>query len=203
MEKKKTILHENAPDKSRAALLLIDVISDFEFEDGAALFKQTFPKAESIAKLKERAKGAKIPVIYINDNFGKWRDDFQKTIKHCLRKTVRGSKIVKLLKPAEDDYFVLKPKHSAFYSTTLDLLLQELGVKTIVIAGISTDICVLFSANDAYMRGYQLFIPQDCVASVKPEENKRALEYIERVLKADVRASAEIDFAALLGNQAE
>lgn len=181
-------------DESGIALLLIDVISDFEFEDGAELFKHALPAARQIAELKKRAKNAGIPAIYINDNFGNWRDDFQKTVKHCLKKSVRGSDVVKLLVPEKDDYFVLKPKHSAFYSTTLNLLLEKLNAKILILCGFSTDICVLFSANDAYMRGYKLFVPRDCCAAVKPEENEHALKYIERVLKADTRISTEINF---------
>lgn len=176
------------------------MISDFEFEDGAELFKHALPAARQIAELKKRAKDAGIPVIYINDNCGNWRDDFQKTVKHCLRKTARGSQIVKLLKPQADDYFVLKPKYSAFYSTTLDLLLEQLKAEKLIVCGFSTDICVLFSANDAYMRGYRLFVPADCGASVKPEENGHALKYIERVLKADIKNSAEIEFDQIKKN---
>lgn len=104
-----------------------------------------------------------------------------------------------MLKPNSDNYFVLKPKHSAFYSTTLDLLLQNLNVKKLILTGISTDICILFTANDAYMREYKIFIPQDCVASVMPKDNKKSLEYIERVLKADICLSTEIDFAQMKG----
>lgn len=115
MPKKKTSSQDKiAPDKSGIALLLIDVISDFEFEDGAELFKHALSAAKNIAVLKNRAKKARIPTIYINDNFGKWRDDFQKTVKYCLRKTVRGSDIVRFLKPTADDYFVLKPKSLGF-----------------------------------------------------------------------------------------
>lgn len=190
----KNDLIENPTEKSKFALLLIDVISDFEFEDGEKLFEQTLPIAENIAALKRAAKKAGVPVIYINDNFGRWREDFQTTVDNCLNTDVRGCEIVKILKPDENDYFVLKPKHSAFYSTTLDLLLEELSVETIIFTGISTDICVLFSANDAYMRGYQIVVPHDCVASVEKEENERAIKYIERVLKAEITESDKIDF---------
>lgn len=177
----------------KTAMLLIDVINDFEFEDGEKLFKFALPAARCIATLKKKAKKNKIPIIYINDNFGKWQDDFRKTVEHCSRKDVRGSEIVKLLKPEADDYFVLKPKHSAFYSTTLDLLLKELKTETLVITGFSTDICVLFTANDAYMRGFRLFVPEDCIAAVKDADNKHTLKYIERVLKADTRVSDKIE----------
>ena len=187
----------NSSGKSKIVLLLIDVISDFEFEDGGQLLENALPAARKIAELKKRAKKEKTPVIYINDNFGSWRDDFQKTIEKGLKDSVRGSEIVKLLKPEDDDYFVLKPKHSAFYSTTLDILLEELEAEILILTGVTTDICVLFTANDAYMRGYKIFVPQDCVASVKNEENKYSLEYIERVTKADIRPSDEIFFEEL------
>jgi len=180
--------------ESKTALLLIDVISDFEFEDGEKLFKFAVRTAKHIADLKKRAKKNKIPVIYINDNFGKWQDDFRKTVAYCSRKGARGSEIVKLLKPEPEDYFVLKPKHSAFYSTTLDVLLEELETENLIIAGFSTDICILFTANDAYMRAFRLFVPEDCVAAVEDADNKYTLKYIERVLKADTRTSNKIEF---------
>ena len=190
-------LHGNTPDKSKVALLLIDVISDFEFPDGEKLFENAVPMAKNLAALKKKAKNAGVPVIYVNDNFGKWQSDFKKLLKHCLDKSVRGSEIVELLKPEEEDYFVLKPKHSGFYSTTLETLLEHLGSEILVLTGIATDICILFTANDAYMRDYQLVIPGDCVAAVESAEGEHALEYLKRVLKADTRNSDEIDFDEL------
>jgi nicotinamidase-related amidase len=194
MTRKNTDLHGNAPDKSDVALLLIDLISDFEFVDGKELFKQTLPVAHRIAELKKRAKQASVPVIYVNDNFGKWQSDFRKLLEHCLNDDVRGKPIAELLKPDEDDYFVLKPKHSGFHSTTLTTLLEYLQVKTLILTGVTADICVLFTANDAYMRDYNLQVPANCVASVKTDDNKYALEYMQRVLKADIHSSTEISF---------
>ena len=110
---------------------------------------------------------------------------------------MRGAKIAKLLKPDEEDYFVLKPKHSGFYSTTLEILLEHLGAKTLILTGVATDICVLFTANDAYLRDYKLVIPSDCVAANDAHANDLTLKYVERVLKADTRPSAEINFSEL------
>src|SRR6185369_11148512 len=135
-----------------------------------------------------------IPSIYVNDNFGKWRSDFKALIAHCLEDKTRGREIVELLKPQADDYFVLKPKHSGFFSTTLDLLLEHLGVRTLILTGWSADICILFTAGDAFMRDYQLVIPADCVASQDEEENQRILKFMERVLEADIRPSDQIEF---------
>src|SRR5687768_9355350 len=112
-------LHGNVPDKASAALLIIDMISDFEFADGEGLYRQALAIAQPILDLKQRCARASIPTIYVNDNFGKWRSNFQDQIQHCLESDVRGQPLVRLLAPAEDDYFVLKPKHSGFFSTTL------------------------------------------------------------------------------------
>jgi len=135
MKREASDLHGNAPDNSAVALLLVDVINDFEFPGGAELLRHALPAAKRIAALKNRCRRAGIPAIYINDNFGKWRSDFKSLVSHCLKDKTRGQKIVELLKPERDDYFVLKPKHSGFYSTTLDLLLQYLGTETLILTG--------------------------------------------------------------------
>lgn len=190
-------LHGNAPDKSKVALLLIDMISDFEFVDGEKLFKNALPVAQKISKLKRTAKKSGVPVIYVNDNFGRWQSNFNNLLEHALDESVRGSEISSILKPEEDDYFVLKPKHSGFFSTTLDVLLEYLQVQTLILTGVTTDICILFTANDAYLRDFNIFIPNDCVAAVDKNDNEYSLKYIERVLKANTQPSTKIDFDKL------
>jgi nicotinamidase-related amidase len=197
MPAKNEDLHGFVPDKAEVALLLIDVINDLEFSSGADLLKYALPMAERLAELKRRAKQAGVPVIYVNDNFGRWQSDFKKLLDHCLEEDICGRPIAEQLRPDEEDYFVLKPKHSGFFSTTLDILLDYLQVKTVIITGLTADICVLFTANDAYMRDFNLVIPEDCVASSDPDENRHALEHMRRVLKADTRPSTEIDFDEL------
>lgn len=180
-------LHGSAPDKCRTALLLVDVINDIDFPEAEQLLRFAVPMARRLSALKNRARKAGIPAIYINDNFGRWQSNFTALVKHCL--SSRGRAIVSQLLPRKDDYFVLKPKHSAFYSTTLDTLLRYLGTKQLIITGIATNICVLFTANDAYMRDFRLWIPSDCVASNTQRENEFALEQMRTVLKADTRTS--------------
>ncbi len=192
MPDKNPDLHGSAPDKSDVALLIIDMINDLDFPEGKQLLAHALPAARQIAALKQRAKAAGVPVIYVNDNFGRWRSDFRAQVEHCLHDGVVGQPIAKLLRPDEDDYFVLKPKHSGFFSTTLDVLLQYLEVKTVVIVGTAANICVLFTANDAYLRDFRLVVPHDCVASNTIEENNNALEQMRTVLKADTRRSEEI-----------
>jgi nicotinamidase-related amidase len=190
-------LHGNVPDQAGAALLLIDVINDFEFEGGDALLKLALPVGKNIANLKRLAKQAGIPVIYVNDNFGKWQSDLNKIVSHCLEDGVRGETFVRLVLPDEDDYFVLKPKHSGFYSTSLDLLLEHLGAHNLILAGIAGNNCVLFTANDAYMRDFKLLVPSDCSASQIEEDNENALKQMEKVLKADISPSHGIELQAL------
>ena len=190
-------LHGNVPDKAEVALLLIDVINDLEFPEGDQLLRFALPMADRIAELKRRARAAEVPVVYVNDNFGRWRSDLNAQVEHCLRDGVRGKPSVEKLRPADDEYFVLKPKHSGFYSTTLDILLDYLQVKTVILTGVAANICVLFTANDAYMRDFHLVVPRDAVASNTEEENRYALEQMRVVLKADTRPSAEIDFDEL------
>jgi nicotinamidase-related amidase len=181
----------------RTALLLVDVINDMDFEGSASLVRHAEPMARRLHDLKHRARAARLPTIYINDNFGKWRSDFRSLVRHCLDDPVPGRDVARLLKPDEDDYFVLKPKNSAFFGTTLDTLLQSLGTTTVILTGIAGDNCVLFSANDAYLRDYRLLIPCDCVASNSREENDAALRLMSKVVKADVRPSTELDLATL------
>ena len=189
-------LHGNAPDKSDAALLIIDVLNDLEFDGGEELLRSAVPMARALASLKRRAREAGLPVIYVNDNFGKWRSDFRQQLRHCLEDDVRGRPVLEQLVPDEEDYFVLKPKHSGFYNTTLPLLLEYLDVTKVIITGIATDNCVLFTASDAYMRDLEVIVPQDCVAAIDRQRHDYALEQMRHTLKADIRASTQLDLWA-------
>jgi nicotinamidase-related amidase len=191
------------PDQSAAALLLIDVVNDFEFEGGDALLELALPVGKNIANLKRLAKEAGIPAIYVNDNFGKWQSDLNKIVSHCLDDGVRGEPFVRLVLPEEDDYFVLKPKHSGFYCTSLELLLEHLGAKSLILAGIAGNNCVLFTANDAYMRDFKLLVPSDCSVSPTQQDNKNALKQMEKVLKADIRPAGELNLKTLNAREDE
>lgn len=190
-------LHDNAPDTSGVALLLIDVINDFEYRDGEKLFRHALPAAMRIAALKARAWQHHIPSIYVNDNFGRWRADRHQLVRHCLEDGVRGESIVRLLAPEARDYFVLKPKHSGFYATPLDLLLAYLKATALILVGFAGDNCVLLTASDAFLRDFQLFIPEDCVASNDTAENENALRYAARVFDARTKPSSMLDLGDL------
>lgn len=190
-------LHGNAPDRSPVALIVLDMINDLEFPEGEQVLRAALPAAERIAALAERARAAGVPVIFANDNFGRWRSDLDEVIEHVLHGGVRGRPVVERLRPEADDYVVLKPKHTAFYATPLETLLKHLGTERLVITGMSTEMCVLFTAMDAHVRDLHLHVPTDCVASADPARTRDALRYLEEVLGADVRPSEALELERL------
>jgi nicotinamidase-related amidase len=195
-------LNGNVPDESPVVILVIDVINDLEFEGGEKLKGPALAMARALAPLLDRARKAGLPVIYANDNFGKWRSDFRLLLEHCLDDNVRGREIAELLRPGVDDYFILKPKHSAFFATTLDTLLAYLSARTLILTGLATDSCVLATAIDADMRDLQVIVAQDCVAAMTPERHARALAHLRETLDVRTVNSADIDFDTLASQTA-
>ncbi len=171
------------------ALLVIDMINALDFEGGERLLARALPAAEHIAALKRRMRAAGLAVVYVNDNFGKWRSDFRSLVEHCLKPGVPGGPLAERLAPDGEDYFVLKPKHSGFHCTALEVLLSHLGVRRLVLTGIAANFCVLFTAQDAYMRDFELAVPEDCVAAQSADEEAYALRHMARVMRADTRRS--------------
>jgi nicotinamidase-related amidase len=178
-------LHGSKVQPAATALLLIDVINSFDFPGADDLLEQSRPVFKEIAALRRATRRQRFPVIYANDNFGRWRSQFTEVVDFCRQQA--GGALVRTLEPARTDYFVLKPKNSAFFATPLHLLLEQIGVRRLIITGLTAENCVLFTAQDAYLRDYQLAVPQDCVASEKAEYTVDALQQMQRVLKADIR----------------
>lgn len=187
-------------DQSKVALLLIDVINDLEFEGGEALVRPGLKAAKNIAALKRRAKASGIPVIYVNDNFGRWRSDFKKMVDACIDQQTRGKAIVETLLPEPDDYFILKPKHSAFHATPLDLLLRYLGATTVILTGITVDNCILLTAGDAHMKEYDIVVPTDCVVASDSERKKHAMKLIADTLEGRTMRGRDLNLKVLIRN---
>ncbi len=184
----------NENHKHEYALLIIDMINTLDFDEGEKLLKRALPVADKIIKLKERARSADIPVIYVNDNFGQWKSSWEEVYKLCIEDNRRGRELTMQLKPEKEDYFVLKPKHSGFYSTTLGVLLESLGVRKLILTGIAGNICVLFTANDAHMREYKVIVPEDCIASNTKEDDEYTLRQLSDVFGIKTSPSSEIRF---------
>jgi len=181
--------------RSNTALLILDMISGFDFEDGETLFPKALKAAQNLSKLRDRARSAEIPVLFVNDNFGKWKQDFGAFVR-SVKDSEKGSQMIDLIGPEPGDYHILKPQRSAFYATPLEVLLLTLNVSELFITGVTTDICVLFSAHDAYMRGYKLHVPSDCTAAVEDAHHRSALEFMARVVYAETRPSGEVSLEA-------
>jgi nicotinamidase-related amidase len=177
------------------ALLLIDVINDLAFPDAGPLIAAAEAMAPKLATFKARAARAGLPVIYVNDNFGRWRSDFKQIVAHCTALTSNGRQVARRLHPTRRDYFVLKPMHSGFHGTALERLLRDLRIKRVILTGIAGNICVLFTANDAYMRGLRIYTPSDCTVSNTAADNDVALQQIRLVLKGRTEPSDQLRFA--------
>jgi nicotinamidase-related amidase len=183
---------------SPVALLLIDVINPMDFEGAGDLLPPAIAAARNIERLGRRARHAGVPVIYVNDNFDCWHLGFRELVETFRAERVPGLPVIDLLAPVpESDFYVLKPSHSGFFRTGLEALLERLAVRTLVLSGFAGDICVLFTANDAYMRGFRVVVPADCVASGRAHDNDHALAQMVRLLKADVSDSRGLDLQAL------
>jgi nicotinamidase-related amidase len=137
-------------------------------------------------------RAARIPIIYVNDNFGQWRSDLPKLLAYCLRPEAVGRRFVEQIQPDKDDYFVLKPRHSAFYQTPLEILLEHLRATSLILCGMATNSCVICTAHDAKMRNFNLFVPSDCSASLTAMEHKQAIEHMKTMTDAVTTASTSL-----------
>ena len=168
-------------------LLLVDFINPLAFPEADALAASAVKAAQATARLKQRLAGEGVQTIFANDNYGTWHSNFHETWRHCRSLKGASGRMALALKPQPRDLAILKPRHSAFFSTPLELLLGQLKTKRLILAGLATDMCVLFTAMDAFLRGYKLWVPGDCVAAETQAAGEQALAYMRRVLKAQTR----------------
>jgi len=178
------------------ALLLIDVLTTFQFPDGDAILQGALTMRDALVRLKARAREAGIPVLYVNDNFGDWRSEKEVLMGRCLE--AKGTSFVRPLLPDSNDYFVLKPLHSAFYMTPLEVLLKHLQVETLILAGLTSNSCITVTAHDANMRGYDIYIPPDCSCARNAEEHTQALRQLEATAGANLRRSTALKLSNLI-----
>ncbi len=170
--------------RARTALLLVDVINPFDFEGGEAFARKALATARAIDHLRTRAARARVPVIYVNDNLGRWRSDIDSLVEWCTRPGMPGAPIARMLRPTKRDYIVLKSTLSGFFQTPLETMLRSGGVRTLIVTGYAADNCVLFTAADAYMRDFRLIVPSDCVAAKTVDAHRRALKMLGELLGA-------------------
>jgi len=189
----KTQVHSLTRDHSPTTLLILDMISDFDFPDGNAVLRAAKRIAPNIARLRERVSASGLATIFVNDVGGRWRSDLTTVLSESLSRRSKGAPVVRQLLPREKDYFVMKPRHSAFYATPLKVLLTHLRAQRLILTGVSSHQCVLFTANDAHVRNFDLVVPTDCIAAGSASEHKLALQYFKAALNAEVRPSGRIN----------
>jgi len=177
------------PQLHKAALLIVDFFNRFDFHGGPKLAPPAVRAARKTAALKKRLRAAGVPAIYANDNFGNWQSEFSALVRSCSEMEGAPGEIARLLAPEKDDLSVLKPRHSAFYGTPLEFLLDELGSQTLIITGIAADSCIVATAQDAYVRKFDLWIPPDCIAAEAAKFTHAAVEHMQRIFKARIDES--------------
>lgn len=179
-------------ESTRCALIILDMMNLFDFPGGEILARKSVKIARAIKNLKTKFEQKRLPVIYVNDHFGKWHSDWKQIYRACSKSRARGRETAEILCPGPNDYFILKPKHSGFYLTSLELLLEELNVNRLILTGVAGNICVLFTAHDAHMREFDVIVPRDCIASNTPIDTRFALRQLKTVLKLSTEISTKL-----------
>jgi nicotinamidase-related amidase len=187
---------KTSPAPVPIALLLIDVLTTFDFPDGTRILHEAMSMRDALVALKARARRSGVPVLYVNDNFGDWRSEKEILMGRCLE--ADGGDFVRPLLPDSEDYFVLKPMHSAFYMTPLEVLLQHLQVETLILTGITSNSCITATAHDGNMRGFDIFVPQDCSCARHLPEHQQALHQLEATVGADIQESSLLRLPRLI-----
>lgn len=187
---------QTRPSPVPVALLLIDVLTTFQFPDGDAIRRGAIGIRDALVRLKARAREVSIPVLYVNDNFGDWRSEKEVLMGRCLES--KGADFVRPLLPDSEDYFVLKPMHSAFYMTPLEVLLEHLQVETLILTGLTSNSCITVTAHDANMRGFDIFIPPDCSCARNAREHSQALAQLEAMAGANLTRSTSLKLPNLI-----
>ncbi|HXU99832.1 MAG TPA: isochorismatase family cysteine hydrolase [Caulobacteraceae bacterium] len=187
------------PAPGHVGLLLVDVVNPLDFPGADAIGEAALRAGEAILALRRRADALGAPVIYVNDNYGHWGSEKAQIVERCRAASPRGGKLAAMLEPRPGDYFVIKPQVSGFYATNLPVLLPKLGVSRLVLTGIAADICILFTAADAHMRDYELWIPRDAVAAESDQRADWALEIARKSLGAETADTGTLDLARWIG----
>jgi nicotinamidase-related amidase len=170
---------------NRKALLVIDMLNDFVLE-GAVLEVPAARKIiPNIKEKLEEAKEKKIPIIYICDSHTEDDKEFEIWPPHAIKGT-KGAQVVEELSPKDGDYLVEKTTYSGFYNTKLSDILKKLNINELIVTGTMTNICVMYTASDAVLRGYKVIVPENCVAGLNEEDHQFALKQMKNVLKAEI-----------------
>lgn len=178
-------LHSTRLRRSRRVLLLVDFINPLDFPGAEKLARGALAAARATAGLKQQLTAGGVTTIYANDNYGVWQSDFHSLVSTCLGMEGPPGEIARLIYPQAGDLTILKPRHSAFYASPLELLLAEMHTRELVICGLATDMCVQLTAGDAFLREFTVWVPSNCTAAESSAAKAASLEFMATVLKCD------------------
>jgi nicotinamidase-related amidase len=170
--------------RPKQALLVLDMISEFHFPEWKRVLKEAERIAPAIERLQRRARNAGVPVIYVNDTRGDWESDQTAFLSRCKAEHARGRAVVEIVCPQPEDYFIFKPRHSGFYSTPLETLLQLRSIEEVILTGTTSHQCVLFTAIDGYVRDYRIVVPSDCIGAPTAAQTRHALFILKEATRA-------------------
>jgi nicotinamidase-related amidase len=182
---------DDTEGKAPSALVVVDMINPYDFPDAGAVARHAPEAVANIARLLERSRSEGVPVIYVNDNYGDWNSSSEELLAEAMQGA--HSELVEPLAPRKGEAFVIKARHSIFYSTPLEYLLATQGIGRVVLTGQVTEQCILYSALDAYVRNFRLAVVRDAVAHIDDELAEAALRMMERNMRADIERTASAD----------
>jgi nicotinamidase-related amidase len=174
---------------SRIATIVIDMLNPYDHEDADLLAEQARTRIEPLQQLIQATRDADAELVYVNDNYG----DFTVTRQDLIERAMNGRRpeLVEPIKPPDPVSFIHKVRHSAFYSSSLEYLLRDLEVDTLILAGQVTEQCILYSALDAYVRHFEVRIPTDAVIPIDPDLGDAAVKMMERNMGAELVSAAD------------
>ena len=175
----------NPSDNESYALLVTDMLNDFVNKGATLEVPMARTIIRNIKKEINKARKRHIPIIYCCDAHKDNDPEFKLWPRHAVKGTA-GADVIEQLKPQKEDYVISKTYYSCFYKTSLDKLLKKLGTTHLILTGVVTNICILYTTAEAYMRGYKVTIPKNCVAALTKNEHQFALQQMQRVFHAEI-----------------
>jgi nicotinamidase-related amidase len=183
---------KRASQRPRQALIILDMISEFGFPGWQRVLHEARRIAPAIARLRLRADRACVPVIYVNDTGGDWESDQTAFLDRCSAPDARGREVARMLRPGTGHYFIFKPMHSAFYATPLAPLLEKNSIGEVMLTGMTSHQCVLFTAMDAHVRELRITVPADCIGAPTRQQTSKALFMLREAVRARTPRSAAV-----------
>lgn len=195
MKRRETRRRRHADGEATTALLVVDMLNPYDHPEAEELAEHVANALPGVETLLRRAGEAEAPIVYVNDNYGDWNSSAEELARAAT--DGKHPELVEPVLPQAGHSFVVKARHSTFYETPLEYLLDQMGVGRLVLGGQVTEQCILYSALDAYVRHFDVVIPTDAVAAIYDELGAAALKLMERNMSAELTRADAVDWGGL------